>query len=60
MGAFGCVNIAIEDDDIVEEDEMFTVSLTSTGTLQAIQNITANVTIFQDSDCKSPAQGLYH
>ena len=56
VGAFGCVNIAIDDDDIVEDDEIFTVSLSSTGTLQAIGNTTANVTIFQDSDCKSPVQ----
>ena len=52
MGAFGCVPIGIFNDDIVEDDEAFAVSLTSDGTLQAIGNTTANVTIFQDSDCK--------
>ena len=55
-GAFGCVNITIEDDSIVEEDETFTVTLTSAGVLQAIGNTTTNVTIFQDSDSKSPVQ----
>ena len=53
-GAFGCVIIAIEDDNIVEEDETFTVTLTSAGVFQAIGNTTTNITIFPDSDCKSP------
>jgi hypothetical protein len=56
VGAFECVHIPVIDDSIVEEDETFTVTLTSAGVLQAIGNTTTNVTIFQDSDSKSPVQ----
>ena len=56
MGAFECVHIPVIDDSIVEEDETFTVTLTSAGVLQAIGNTTTNVTIFPDSDSKSPVQ----
>ena len=56
VGAFGCVHIPVMDDSIVEEDETFTVTLTSAGVIQAIGETTATVTIFEDSDSKSPVQ----
>ena len=56
VGAFGCVHIPVIDDSIVEEDETFTVTLTSAGVIQAIGETTATVTIFEDSDSKSPVQ----
>ena len=59
VGAFECVSINIINDNIVEDDETFAVSLTSTGMLQAVGNTTANVTIFQDSDSKSDSAVMY-
>ena len=56
VGAFGCVHIPVIDDSIVEEDETFTVTLTSAGVIQAIGDTMTTVTIFEDSDSKSPVQ----
>lgn len=36
----------------MEADEMFYVTLSFTGDVQAVGNTTANVTIYEDSDCK--------
>lgn len=52
VGTSRCLDITILEDEVVENNELFYVTLSFTGTVQAIQNTTANVTIYDDSDCK--------
>ena len=43
-----CVEINILDDDVVENEEEFTVSISSFSVIQAIDVISTNVTIYED------------
>lgn len=52
IGALRCVNVSIVDDEAIEDDEMFSITISSTGAVQALGNTTANITILQDSDSK--------
>ena len=48
-----CVSINILDDDVVESVELFSVDLSSSSVIQAINTTSVNVTIFEDPlDCK--------
>ena len=51
IGNTSCVDIDIFDDEIVEDDEIFSVSLNSSDPVNILVS-SANVTIF-DNDCKS-------
>ena len=44
-----CVDINIIDDDIVENEEEFTVSISSGSVIQAINVTSINVTIYEDT-----------
>ena len=44
-----CVDINILDDDIVENEEEFTVTLTSSTVIQAVNVTSINVTIYEDT-----------
>ena len=49
-----CITINILDDDVVENEEEFTVSLSSSSFIQPTNITATNVTIYEDpSDCKS-------
>ena len=44
-----CIDINILDDDVVENEEEFTVTLTSSTVIQAINVTSINVTIYEDT-----------
>lgn len=49
-----CVTINILDDNVVENEEEFTVALSSSSVIQPTNTTAINVTIYEDpSDCKS-------
>lgn len=48
-----CVTIRILDDDAVEDVEEFSVIVSSSGVIQAVNGTSVNVTIYEDPlDCK--------
>ena len=53
LGTTRCLSITILDNDLVECNEVFAVTISSTGAVQGIENTTTNVTI-SDTDCKAP------
>ena len=61
VGSAHCVNITILDDDILEDNEAFSVTLSSTLSsdmyIQVFGITSANVTIHEDTlDCKSKSK----
>jgi hypothetical protein len=58
VNSTSCANITINDDVIVEYDEEFTVSLTTTDPVIIEPIRESNVTII-DNDCKCPQPAVY-
>ena len=56
VGSTNCVNITILDDDILEDSEVFSVTLSSATYIQIFGITSANITINEDTlDCESNA-----